>query len=92
MINKETYELCLDVSFVSGSHVGELIVWDTLGWTVQACECNFWDPSPQLDAQREIKLCQKPNDVSIRHLTWDEEVKKVEKISIILTSFTKLSF
>ncbi|KAF4016990.1 hypothetical protein G4228_008921 [Cervus hanglu yarkandensis] len=63
----------LNVSFVSGSHVGELIVWDTLGWTVQACERNFWDPSPQLDAQREIKLCQKPNDVSIRHLTWDEE-------------------
>lgn len=31
-----------DVSFVSGSHVGELIVWDTLGWTVQACERNFW--------------------------------------------------
>lgn len=62
-----------DVSFVSGSHVGELIVWDTLGWTVQACERNFWDPSPQLDAQREIKLCQKPNDVSIHHLTWDEE-------------------
>ncbi|XP_010845931.1 PREDICTED: WD repeat-containing protein 41 isoform X2 [Bison bison bison] len=63
----------LNVSFVSGSHVGELIVWDTLGWTVQACERNFWDPSPQLDAQREIKLCQKPNDVSIHHLTWDEE-------------------
>ncbi|XP_040081853.1 WD repeat-containing protein 41 isoform X3 [Oryx dammah] len=62
-----------DVTFVSGSHVGELIVWDTLGWTVQACERNCWDPSPQLDAQREIKLCQKPNDVSIHHLTWDEE-------------------
>lgn len=62
-----------DWSFVTGSHVGELIVWDVMDWTVQACERNFWDPSPQLDAQQEIKLCQKPNDVSIHHFTWDEE-------------------
>ncbi|KAB1281323.1 WD repeat-containing protein 41 [Camelus dromedarius] len=62
-----------DLSFVTGSHVGELIIWDILDWTVQACEHNFWDPSPQLDTQQEIKLCQKPNDVSIHHFTWDEE-------------------
>ncbi|KAB0404452.1 hypothetical protein E2I00_001107, partial [Balaenoptera physalus] len=62
-----------DLSFVTGSHVGELIIWDILDWTVQACERNFWDPSPQLDSQQEIKLCQKPNDVSIHHFTWDEE-------------------
>ncbi|XP_027460396.1 WD repeat-containing protein 41 isoform X2 [Zalophus californianus] len=62
-----------DVSFVTGSHVGEMIIWDILDWTVQACECNFWDPSPQLDTQQEIKLCQKPNDISIHHFTWDEE-------------------
>ncbi|TKC35660.1 hypothetical protein EI555_012086, partial [Monodon monoceros] len=62
-----------DLSFVTGSHVGELIIWDILDWTVQACERNFWDPSPQLDTQQEIKLCQKPNDVSIHHFTWDEE-------------------
>ncbi|KAB1281326.1 WD repeat-containing protein 41 [Camelus dromedarius] len=67
------HDLCLDLSFVTGSHVGELIIWDILDWTVQACEHNFWDPSPQLDTQQEIKLCQKPNDVSIHHFTWDEE-------------------
>ncbi|KAM5264290.1 WD repeat-containing protein 41 [Ctenodactylus gundi] len=62
-----------DSSFVTGSHIGELIVWDALDWTVQAYERNFWDPSPQLDTQQEIKLCQKPNDVSIHHFTCDEE-------------------
>ncbi|KAF6128180.1 WD repeat domain 41 [Phyllostomus discolor] len=62
-----------DLSFVTGSHVGELIIWDILDWTVQACERNFWNPPPQLDSQQEIKLCQKPNDVSIHHFTWDEE-------------------
>ena len=80
------HELCLDLSFVTGSHVGELIIWDILDWTMQACERNFWNPSPQLDSQQEIKLCQKPNDVSIHHFTWDEEVKKkkIEEISINL--------
>uniref|UniRef100_A0ABI7Z0E1 WD repeat domain 41 n=1 Tax=Felis catus TaxID=9685 RepID=A0ABI7Z0E1_FELCA len=62
-----------DLSFVTGSHVGEMIIWNILDWTVQARECNFWDPSPQLDTQQEIKLCQKPNDISIHHFTWDEE-------------------
>nr|XP_055198244.1 WD repeat-containing protein 41 isoform X4 [Nyctereutes procyonoides] len=63
----------LNLSFITGSHVGEMIIWDILDWTMQACECNFWDPSPQLDTQQEIKLCQKPNDISIHHFTWDEE-------------------
>ncbi|XP_036888043.1 WD repeat-containing protein 41 isoform X3 [Sturnira hondurensis] len=62
-----------DLSFVTGSHVGELIIWDVLDWTLQACERNFWNPAPQLDSQQEIKLSQKPNDVSINHFTWDEE-------------------
>ncbi|KAG8524610.1 WD repeat-containing protein 41, partial [Galemys pyrenaicus] len=62
-----------DLHFVTGSHVGELIVWDVLNWTMQTCERNFWDPSPQLDTQQEIKLCQKSNDISIHHFTWNEE-------------------
>ncbi|XP_076783306.1 WD repeat-containing protein 41 isoform X2 [Arvicanthis niloticus] len=62
-----------DTSVVTGSHVGELIIWDTLDWTVQACERTFWSPTPQLDAQQEIKLCQKQNDISINHFTCDEE-------------------
>lgn len=49
------------------------MVWGVLDWTLKAAECNFWDPSPQLDAQQEIKLCQKPNDISIHHFTCDEE-------------------
>ncbi|XP_040841886.1 WD repeat-containing protein 41 isoform X2 [Ochotona curzoniae] len=63
----------LNASFVSGSHIGELIVWSALDWTMQASEWNFWDPSPQQDTQQEIKLCQKPNDISIHHFTCDEE-------------------
>ncbi|KAI2538013.1 WD repeat domain 41, partial [Homo sapiens] len=63
----------IDLSFVTGSHVGELIIWDALDWTMQAYERNFWDPSPQLDTQQEIKLCQKSNDISIHHFTCDEE-------------------
>ncbi|XP_017751028.1 PREDICTED: WD repeat-containing protein 41 isoform X6 [Rhinopithecus bieti] len=62
-----------DLSFVTGSHIGELIIWDALDWTMQAYERNFWDPSPQLDTQQEIKLCQKSNDISIHHFTCDEE-------------------
>ncbi|XP_031216445.1 WD repeat-containing protein 41 isoform X2 [Mastomys coucha] len=62
-----------DTSFITGSHVGELIVWDALDWTVQACERTFWSPTPQLDVQQEIKLCQKQNDISINHFTCDEE-------------------
>ncbi|GAB1298451.1 WD repeat-containing protein 41 [Apodemus speciosus] len=62
-----------DTSFATGSHVGELIVWDALDWSVQACERTFWSPTAQLDAQQEIKLCQKQNDISINHFTCDEE-------------------
>ncbi|ELW70036.1 WD repeat-containing protein 41 [Tupaia chinensis] len=62
-----------DLSFVTGSHVGELIIWDALDWTMQAYERNFWDPAPQLDTQQEIKLCQKLTDISIHHFTCDEE-------------------
>lgn len=62
-----------DTSFVTGSHVGELIIWDALDWTVQACERAFWSPTPQLDAQQEIKLCQKQNDIPVNHFACDEE-------------------
>ncbi|XP_025894368.1 WD repeat-containing protein 41 isoform X1 [Nothoprocta perdicaria] len=62
-----------DLTFVTGSHVGELIVWDALDWTKQAAECNFWDSSLHTDAQPEIKLSQSPNETSVQHLTSDEE-------------------
>ncbi|XP_032530605.1 WD repeat-containing protein 41 isoform X2 [Chiroxiphia lanceolata] len=62
-----------DLTFVTGSHVGELIVWDALDWTKQASECNFWDSSVHPDVQPEIKLSQSPSETSVQHLTSDEE-------------------
>ncbi|NWR48882.1 WDR41 protein, partial [Regulus satrapa] len=62
-----------DLTFVTGSHVGELIVWDALDWTKQASECNFWDSSVHPDVQPEIKLSQSPHETSVQHLTSDEE-------------------
>lgn len=72
----------LDLTFVTGSHVGELIVWDAIDWTKQASECNFWDSSVHPDSQTEIKLSQSPNETSVQHLTCDEEVKSF-KLSIL---------
>ncbi|XP_074669263.1 WD repeat-containing protein 41 isoform X3 [Strix aluco] len=63
----------LNLTFVTGSHVGELIVWDALDWTKQASECNFWDSSVHPDVQPEIKLSQSRNETSVQHLTSDEE-------------------
>ncbi|NWR23080.1 WDR41 protein, partial [Emberiza fucata] len=62
-----------DLTFATGSHIGELIVWDALDWTKQASECNFWDSSVHPDVQPEIKLSQSPHETSVQHLTSDEE-------------------
>ncbi|KAI1240041.1 WD repeat-containing protein 41, partial [Lamprotornis superbus] len=62
-----------DLTFVTGSHVGELIVWDALDWTKQASECNFWDSSVHPDVQPEIKLSQSPHGTSVQHLASDKE-------------------
>lgn len=77
---------CLDLTFVTGSHVGELIVWDALDWTKQASECNFWDSSVHPDVQPEIKLSQSPNETSVQHLTSDEEVKSFKKSKLLQVS------
>ncbi|MBN3322741.1 WDR41 protein, partial [Atractosteus spatula] len=62
-----------DQMFASGSHVGELIVWDSLDWTIQVYERIFWETA-QTDSQPEIKLTsQKQNEMSIQHLTSDGE-------------------
>ncbi|XP_074808795.1 WD repeat-containing protein 41 isoform X2 [Natator depressus] len=63
----------LNLTFVTGSHVGELIVWDALDWISQVCERNTWDPSFHTVTQQEIKLSQKQHEVSIQHLTSDAE-------------------
>ncbi|XP_005992689.1 WD repeat-containing protein 41 [Latimeria chalumnae] len=62
-----------DLTFASGSHIGELIVWDALSWTIRAWEQNFWDTSPQPDAQPAIKMSQNLNEISIQCLTSDQE-------------------
>ncbi|KAH0628007.1 hypothetical protein JD844_008652 [Phrynosoma platyrhinos] len=61
-----------ELIFATGSHVGELIVWDSLDWTVQAYECN-WDASLHVDPQQEIKLSHSQSEVSVQHLASDEE-------------------
>lgn len=62
-----------DQAFASGSHVGELIVWDSLDWTIQSYERVFGDTA-QADIQSEIKLISpKQNEMSIQHLTSDGE-------------------
>ncbi|XP_053155994.1 WD repeat-containing protein 41 isoform X2 [Hemicordylus capensis] len=61
-----------DLTFATGSHVGELIVWDALDWTIQAYECN-WDASLHVDPQQEIKLSHSQQEVSIQHLASDDE-------------------
>lgn len=73
----------LDLTFVTGSYVGELIVWDALDWTKQAYECNFWDSSAHPDVQPEIKLSQSPNETSVQHLTCDEEVKNFKQNKLL---------
>ncbi|XP_062905376.1 WD repeat-containing protein 41 isoform X1 [Mobula hypostoma] len=64
-----------DDTFATGSHVGELIIWDVLDWTVKAFESQFWNAAPQYDKPAEIKISQTPNqsETCIHHLTSDRE-------------------
>uniref|UniRef100_A0A3P8XML5 WD repeat domain 41 n=1 Tax=Esox lucius TaxID=8010 RepID=A0A3P8XML5_ESOLU len=63
-----------DGLFASGSHVGELILWDTIDWTIMAYEHILWEES-QSNPQAEIRLAApKPSEMSIQHLTSDGEV------------------
>ncbi|XP_062268717.1 WD repeat-containing protein 41 [Platichthys flesus] len=58
-----------DGLFVSGSHAGELILWDAIDWNILAYEHILWEES-QTCAQAEIRLgAPKPSEMSIQHLT-----------------------
>ncbi|CAL8282127.1 WD repeat-containing protein 41 [Gadus morhua] len=58
-----------DELFASGSHVGELILWDASDWNILAYEHILWEES-QADSQSEIRLgSPKPCEMSIQHLT-----------------------
>ncbi|XP_034296979.1 WD repeat-containing protein 41 isoform X4 [Pantherophis guttatus] len=61
-----------DLIFATGSHAGEMIVWNSLDWTMQGYECN-WDASLHVNPQQEIKLSQSQNEMSIQDLTSDHE-------------------
>ncbi|XP_063819728.1 WD repeat-containing protein 41 isoform X2 [Pseudophryne corroboree] len=45
-----------ELSFVSGSHAGELIVWDALDWSVQAFERNLSRIPSSQDVPQENKM------------------------------------
>ncbi|XP_030625443.1 WD repeat-containing protein 41 [Chanos chanos] len=60
--------------FASGSHVGELILWDSADWTIRAYEHILWEERPA-DGQAEIRMSmQKQSEMSIQHLTSDGEL------------------
>uniref|UniRef100_A0A3Q2E6P0 WD repeat domain 41 n=1 Tax=Cyprinodon variegatus TaxID=28743 RepID=A0A3Q2E6P0_CYPVA len=58
-----------DQIFASGSHAGELILWDSSDFSNLAYEHILWEES-QSSCQSEIKLAApKPSEMSIQHLT-----------------------
>ncbi|KAM6902816.1 WD repeat-containing protein 41 [Xenentodon cancila] len=58
-----------DRLFASGSHAGELILWDAIDWNILAYEHILWEES-QTGSQSEIRLgAPKPSEMSIQHLT-----------------------
>ncbi|KAM3599210.1 uncharacterized protein V6R79_002035 [Siganus canaliculatus] len=58
-----------DGLFASGSHAGELILWDAVNWNILAYEHILWE-EPQAGSQAEIRLAaSKPSEMSIQHLS-----------------------
>ncbi|CAJ0947546.1 unnamed protein product [Ranitomeya imitator] len=59
--------------FVSGSHAGELIVWDALDWSLQAYEKNLSHVASPQDVPPENKLLPLQEEVSIQYVASDGE-------------------
>uniref|UniRef100_A0A8C7XDM7 WD repeat domain 41 n=1 Tax=Oryzias sinensis TaxID=183150 RepID=A0A8C7XDM7_9TELE len=58
-----------DRLFASGSHAGELILWDAVDWNVLKYEHILWEES-QTGVQSESRLkALRPSEMSIQHLT-----------------------
>lgn len=56
-----------DNMFASGSHVGELILWDAIDFNILASEHILWEES---HSESEIRLgSSKPSEMSIQHLS-----------------------
>ncbi|KAM9450847.1 WD repeat-containing protein 41 isoform 1-T3 [Clarias gariepinus] len=63
-----------DDMFASGSHIGEVILWDSLDWTIQSYERILWE-EPDREGQSEIRMGQqKQSEASIQHLHSDGEL------------------
>lgn len=80
-----------DRFFASGSHAGELILWDAIDWNVLAYEHILWEES-QPSSQSEIRLgAPKPSEMSIQHLTTNGKVSRApRRTSRWLLLFLKL--
>uniref|UniRef100_A0A8C1PVF8 WD repeat-containing protein 41-like n=1 Tax=Cyprinus carpio TaxID=7962 RepID=A0A8C1PVF8_CYPCA len=62
-----------DGLFASGSHIGELIIWDSVDWTIKSYEHILWE-EPARDSQSEFRLNpQKQIERSIQHMSSDGE-------------------
>uniref|UniRef100_A0AAX7TIJ6 WD repeat domain 41 n=1 Tax=Astatotilapia calliptera TaxID=8154 RepID=A0AAX7TIJ6_ASTCA len=58
-----------DGLFASGSHMGELILWNATEWNLLAYEHILWEESQDYN-QTEIRMgAPKPSEMSIQHLT-----------------------
>ena len=76
-----------DEVFASGSHVGELILWDASDWNILAYEHILWEEL-QADSQSEIRLgSPKPCEMSIQHLTTNGTVRRSE-VNVWLLNWT----
>lgn len=68
-----TLPVSSDGLFASGSHAGELILWDAIDWNIQAYEHILWEePQPST----EIRMAApKPSEMSIQHLSTNGQVR-----------------
>lgn len=72
-----------DRSFASGSHGGELILWDAVDWNILGYEHILWEESRPC-AQAEIRLAApKPSEMSIQHLTTDGKVRPSGSLRVL---------
>lgn len=74
--------LSSDGLFVSGSHAGELILWDSVDWNILAYEHILWEES---SAQSEIRLgAPKTSEMSIQHLSTNGKVRRTGCLYLLL--------
>lgn len=73
-----------DGLFASGSHAGELILWDSVDWNILAYEHILWEES-QSPTQSEIRLgAPKTSEMSIQHLSTNGKVRMTGWLNLLL--------